>query len=92
MSDEVTFKWNRSALRDLRYGDTDQRVRTLLENMGQSIMDRANDTLEEGVGYRMSSQPGKRAPYGRWQVRVYTASNHAKRSDAIHNTLRKMLG
>lgn len=62
-----------------------------LERRGRQIVDAANATLPEGVGYKMSSFQGKRKPYGRWFVQVYTASNHAKRSAAKHNTLIRVL-
>lgn len=91
MADEVTLKWNYKALPDLRYGDTDPRVRYMLENMAVSIADQCNAELGE-KGYFISSKPGRRNPYGRWQVRVYAGTTHAKRSDAVHNTLRRMLG
>lgn len=63
----------------------------LLESHGKSIMDGANDTLPEGEGYRMSSGQGRKKPQGRWAVRVYTASNHAKASNARRNTLVSLL-
>jgi len=90
MSD-VEWRWNNDAFRAIRYGDSDPRVRMALENLAVSIADRANDELGE-KGYFISSQPGARNPYGRWQVRVYAGTTHAKRSDAVHNTLRRSLG
>lgn len=88
---EVSFKWNNQAFRAIRYGDSDPRVRMALENMAADMADRANDFLGER-GYFIASRPGRPAPYGRWQVLVYTGTTHAKRSDAVHNTLRRVMG
>jgi hypothetical protein len=66
-------------------------VQKFLEAAGSTLMDDANDTLDEGEGYRMSSSKGINWPYGRWQVNVYTSSDHAKRSNAKHNTLLRLL-
>lgn len=75
----------------------------LLESEGKRIVDAANATLPEGEGYMMSSSQGRKGPrpknskgrgkgyQGRWAVRVYTASNHAKRSNAVHQTLVNLL-
>ena len=62
-----------------------------LETVGTMLMDDANGTLDEGEGYRMSSSRGINYPYGRWMVNVYTSSNHAKNSNAKHQTLIRML-
>lgn len=75
-----------------------------LERYGQRITTKANKTLTENrlgnrirsgrlsrVGYKMSSFQGKRKPYGRWFVQVYASSNHAKYSNAKHNTLIRLL-
>lgn len=79
-------------------------VVSILEAKGKAIMDAANSTLPEGEGYRMSSSQGQKGPrppgsrgsgkgyQGRWAVRVYTASHHAKRSNARRNTLVRLLG
>ena len=88
MSD-IKFKWSNKSFYDLR---RDPAVVKELERRGRDIMDAANATLPEGRGYRMSSFQGQRKPQGRWFVQVYTASNHAKRSNAIHNTLLKVMG
>lgn len=58
-----------------------------LESAGRIMMDEANETLPEGVGYRMSSSRGINYPYGHHTVNVYTSSNHAKNSNAVHDTL-----
>lgn len=76
-------------------------VAAALEAHGRRITDAANATLAEGVGYRMSSRKGRKGPsptgrgkgfQGRWAVRVWTSSNHAKYSNAKHNTLVRLLG
>lgn len=88
MPTRVQFKYRRGAQYDLR------RLPALvshLESVGQRILDDANRTLEEGEGYRLSSKQGKRNPQGRWAVRIYTASRHAKHSNAVHNTLVRLL-
>lgn len=66
-------------------------VADFLEAAGTILTDEANATLPENEGYRMSSSRGINYPYGRWVVNVYTASNHAKHSNAKHNTLVRML-
>lgn len=85
---EVRLKFNRNAMYQLRSAPD---VRRFLEAMGSEIRDSANETLDEGVGYQLSSSQGRKRPQGRWAVRVYTSSNHAKRSNAIHNTLLRVL-
>lgn len=75
-----------------------------LEKRGRQIVNAANKTLDENslgsrirnrrisrVGYKMSSFQGARKPQGRWFVQVYASSNHAKRSNAQHNTLIRVL-
>lgn len=66
-------------------------VADFLEAMGTILRDEANATLPENQGYRMSSSRGINYPYGHWMVNVYTASDHAKRSNAVHDTLLRML-
>lgn len=71
-----------------------------LERRGRAILKYANRSLEENslrnkisarrvgnVGYRMSSFQGAKKDKGRWFVQIYAASNHAKYSNAKHNTL-----
>lgn len=84
----VRVKFNRGAFYDLRRAP---KVIDFLEAAGQSMVDDANDTLDERVGYRMSSSQGRKRPQGRWAVRVFTSSDHAKRSNAQHNTLLRLL-
>lgn len=85
---DVRFKWNERSFYELRRST---KVVSALQNMGSRIMNAANETLPEKDGYRMSSQQGRRNPQGRWAVRVYTQSTHAKRSNARHNTLLRVL-
>lgn len=97
----VTLKWKDINFYKLR---SDPAVIRELENRGRAIARAANRTLDENrfgakvkarrarsVGYKMSSFQGKRKPFGRWFVQVYTSSNHAKHSDAKHNTLIRVL-
>ena len=84
----VRLKWNRKAMYELRSAP---QLVDYLEAMGALVRDEANQTLPEGVGYRMSSGQGRRNPQGRWAVRVFTSSDHAKRSNAVHNTLLRLL-
>ena len=84
----IRIKFKRGAFFELRRAP---KVIDFLEAAGQSIVDDANATLDEGVGYRMSSSQGRKRPQGRWAVRVFTSSDHAKRSNAKHNTLLRLL-
>ena len=84
----LNIKWRDNGFYKLR---SDRRVIAELERRGRQIMDAANQTLPEGQGYRMSSFQGARKPFGRWFVQVYASSNHAKRSNAVHNTLIRVL-
>lgn len=86
---DISFKWNNRAFYDLR---RDPEVVRDLESRGRRVLNAANATLKEKRGYRMSSFQGKRKPQGRWFVQVYASSRHAKHSDAIHNTLLRVLG
>lgn len=88
MPSSVQMKYRPGALYDLRRL---AQVVDLLETKGQSITDDANQTLDEGEGYRLSSRQGRRRPQGRWAVRIYTASPHARYSNAKHNTLVRLL-
>lgn len=91
---------NRGALQ-LR---SDPAVVRELERRGRMIVNAANKTLDENslgskvrarrarsVGYKMSSFQGRKVKQGRWFVQVYASSNHAKRSNAKHNTLIRVL-
>lgn len=84
---KVRFKTNLSAHYEVRRMPA---LVAFLEQEGTDIMESANDTLDE-EGYRMSSGQGRKKPQGRWAVRVYTVTNHAKRSNAINNTLVRLL-
>jgi hypothetical protein len=88
MSSSVRLKFNRKAFYNLRSAP---KVVDFLEAAGENLVSEANATLNEGVGYRMSSGQGRKRPQGRWAVRVFTSSNHAKNSNAIHNTLVRLL-
>lgn len=84
MTNNVRLKFKRNGMYDIRRSPG---VIGFLEGKGELVVDAANETLDERKGYRMSSSQGARRPYGRWAVRVFTSSNHAKRSNAIRNTL-----
>lgn len=88
MKTEVRLKVNRNAMFELRRAPA---VVDFLEGKGELVVDAANETLPEREGYRMSSSQGRKNPQGRWAVRVFTSSNHAKRSNAINNTLLRAL-
>jgi len=66
-------------------------VQAFLEHVGTQLMNEANETLPEKEGYRMSSSRGINYPFGHWRVNVFTSSNHAKNSNAKHNTLLRIL-
>jgi hypothetical protein len=84
----MQIKWSNKAFYDLR---RDPAVIKELEARGRRVMNAANATLKEKTGYRMSSFQGRRKPQGRWFVQVYAASQHARHSDAVRNTLLKVL-
>lgn len=84
----MQIKWNNRSFYDLR---RDPAVIRDLEARGRRVMNAANATLKEKQGYRMSSFQGKKKPQGRWFVQVYAASRHAKHSDAVRNTLVRVL-
>lgn len=91
---DVPFKKNAKGFADLRYSD---QVRALLEAVGSTVLDTANDSLKlsghEDPGFEMRSRPGKPAgTLGRWRVSVAAVSQHAIRHNAIHNTLLRALG
>jgi len=98
---KVQFKWLNKSFYDLR---RDPAVVKELERRGKRIADEANKVLAENsfrnrvkdrrlskVGYRMSSFQGRKVKQGRWFVQVYTASNHAKYSEAKYNNLIRVL-
>jgi hypothetical protein len=72
-----------------------------MEEHTKRICDEANDTLPEerkgegppGYGYNYAVHTGKTRKGAPWVVgRVWTSTNHAKRSNAIHNTLVRLIG
>ena len=101
MTEPFKLKWKMKGFYDLRRSP---KVVKDLEKRGKKICDAANATLRENslgnrvrarrpgkVGYKMSSFQGRKVKQGRWFVQVYTSSNHAKHSDAVHNTLVRVL-
>lgn len=98
MADQVRFRWKNGSFYHLR--NTPQVVGAL-EAIGRRITDEANAALppadprksrKPDPGYMMSSRQGRRNPQGRWHVRVFTASNHAKAEEARNNHLNRILG
>lgn len=88
----MKIKWNRSGLREIRYGDADRRVITFLENEVEKVADRANSAAQvDGAKYVTGSQAGRRRPQGRWRTSVVTANYAAMRDNAKHNTLTRAL-
>jgi hypothetical protein len=95
------IKWRNTGFYQLRRSPG---VIKELERRGRQILNAANQSLAENTagsrlragriskaGYRMSSFQGRKVRQGRWFVQVYTSSNHAKHSDAKHNTLVRVL-
>lgn len=93
MAKKVKLKWNRNALRQIRYGDADSRVIGEEESRVEKIADRANAMAKAngfpGARYETSSQPGKRRPQGRHRTTVITANAEAMIDNAKNNTLLK---
>jgi hypothetical protein len=93
---DVRIKFNEESFYKLR---SSTKVVSALQNLGENILNEANATLEDGNGYRMSSRQGRKGPsttggpgyQGRWAVRIVTASDYAKRSNAKYNTLIRLL-
>lgn len=86
---KIEFKYRRKALFEIR---SLPGVQQWLEGEGRRMLDKANATLPEGVGYRMSSRQGSKRPSGRWAVRIWASSRHARHSNAANNTLVRVLG
>jgi hypothetical protein len=85
---DIDFRWKNRGFYDIR---RDPKVIDALERMGTHIVNEANAKLGED-GYDMSSTQGKRAPQGRWHVRVYTRTNKAKAAEARDHHLDYILG
>lgn len=101
MANSFKLSWKNKSFYDLR---RDTAVVKELERRGRTIVNAANRTLDENslgskvrarrarsVGYKMSSFQGRKVKQGRWFVQVYASSDHAKRSNAKHNTLIRVL-
>lgn len=89
----VRIKWNRGALRSIRYGDKAPKVRTTLEDWAERIANAAN-SVSNTDGYKTSSRPGKPGPpgfQGRWRTTVITANAEAMRDNMQDNTLVRAL-
>lgn len=84
----VRVEMKPGAARELRYSAG---ARTICETYGRAVTHFANSTLRGRKGYEMRSQPGARKPFGRWRVSVTAVSPYARRSNARHQTLIKVL-
>jgi hypothetical protein len=62
----------------------------MLEDYAEEKADKANAELGED-GFGTGSRQGARRPQGRWRASVFTRSEYAKRHNAKHNTLLKVL-
>lgn len=88
----VKIKWNRKALRQIRYGDADRRVIAHLESEVERVAARANAMARvPGAKYATGSRPGKARPQGRHRTSVVTANWAAIRDNAKNQTLTKAL-
>ena len=84
------MKWKAGAVRKARYMPATVRM---LEAKGKPILAAANASLrDDDGGYVMASRPGARKPSGRHRVSVAAVSVHARRHEAKHNTLLRLLG
>ena len=84
---DAEFVENPDAINEILHSDG---VRALLEEHVNAICDRANATLtgDEALGYEAAVDEGSR----RLRGHVWAAGQHAKRSNAVHNTLVRVLG
>lgn len=94
----VKIKFTPGAQRKIRYLP---KVADFLTNLGEQVAQTANSTLDYNgtsdlqPGYSVSSRPGRRVGprgFGRWRVTVAAVTPHAKRHNAVHNTLKKAIG
>lgn len=88
------LKWNRDALRKIRYGDADPRVIEHLNSIADDLADDANKGARahnHQAEYKTSSQPGRRKPQGRHRVTVITANAEAMVDNQAHNRLLQVL-
>ncbi len=82
----MKIKWDKRGLRELRYMPSTVR---LLEAKGKPIAARANAALKDDhSGFVMSSDPIRR----HHRVSVGAVSVYARRHNAKHNTLLRLLG
>lgn len=90
MAKKVEIKWNRSALRSIRYGDTAPKVVSTLEAWAARIADACNSGADTD-GYKTSSQAGRRRPQGRHRTTVITATAEAMEDNQETNRLLREL-
>lgn len=86
---EVRVSIDEKALAALRASPA---VEALITGIAERWAAEANATLPENVGYRSAvhRDSSRRGPYV--VARVYTSSLHARRSNAIHQTLARVAG
>lgn len=91
----VKIKWNRNALRAIRYGDADRRVISHLESRVERVAATATREAQARgytkAKYAVGSRPGRRRPQGRWRTSVVTANWEAMRDNSKHQTLTRAL-
>jgi hypothetical protein len=75
------------------------KLRSLLLHVAEDVAADANDALGDVDGYpentehfRVSSRQGRKDPQGRWRATVVTATTVAKRHEAKHQLLLRLLG
>lgn len=95
MAKKIQFKWNRSGLRKIRYGDADRRVIDHLESHVDRVAARANSMARangwRNAKYVTGSRPGARRPQGRHRTSVVTGNAEAMLDNAKNQTLTKAL-
>lgn len=91
----IRFKKRKGAFQELRYSPE---MQSYLEQIASGVAAAANNSYkpngdnDPADGFRTSSQPGAKKPYGRWRTTVITVTPHARRHNAVHNTLLSVLG
>lgn len=86
----MKIEWVPGAVRKLRYMPA---TVAMLEAKGRPIVAKANAGLppDDRDGYMMASRPGARKPWGRHRVSIAAVTIQARRSEAKHNTLVRLL-
>lgn len=85
MNRGIRFEWNKDALGEILRS---KEVADWVEDTAQDLVEDANDTLKgDDNGYEWSSKTTKK----RHRAHVWADSVYARRSNAKHNTLMKMM-